>query len=226
MFQAGWLRRPKAGAGARKVSPYGPEGRKRRARPCVEPDRSLVIMPEQPVRKTERLRIGRVSLPGARYFVTACVQGREPVLMVDVQLKRVLAGMDELTLAGDWRLLAASVMPDHVHVLFTLGERLPFDRVVAKLKSRARAADSVWRWQANVFEHRLRADEDAEDYAFYIFMNPYRAGLVDMSRSWPGWMCGAGWRWRFEDGLSVAGAPPSEWIDQVKEVERRVQVIE
>lgn len=83
-----------------------------------------------PVRKTARLRIGRVSVPGARYFITACVQGREPVLTSDAVLNRVRCGLDELTEAGDWRELAFVVMPDHVHALFTLGERLPLDRVI------------------------------------------------------------------------------------------------
>jgi putative transposase len=186
----------------------------------------LPIMDEQPVRKTERLRIGRVSIPGARYFVTACVQGRKPALTGDAHLQRVLSGMKELTSAGDWRLLAAAVMPDHLHVLFTLGKRLSLDRVIAKLKSRARAPDAAWRWQANVFEHRLRAEEDAEDYAFYIFMNPYRAGLIDLNDPRPGWSCGVEWRWRFEDGLSAKGTPPAEWLDQLKVVTERIQIAE
>ena len=175
-------------------------------------------------RKTERLRIGRVSVAGARYFVTACVQHREPVLMADAQLKRIFSTFAELAAAGDWRLLAAGVMPDHLHVLFTLGERLPLDRVIAKLKARSRSVDAVWRWQANVFEHRLRADEDAEDYAFYIFMNPHRAGLVDVTVPWPGWLGGAEWRWRFEDGLSATGTPPAEWLDRATEVAERIEV--
>ncbi|CAM2916468.1 transposase [Rariglobus hedericola] len=181
-------------------------------------------MAELPVRQTERLRSGRVSVPGARYFITACVAGRESVLAGDAPLKRVLAGINELTLAGDWRLLAATVMPDHVHILFTLGERLPLDRVIAKLKSRARIADAVWRWQANVFEHRLRADEDAEDYAFYIFMNPYRAGLMAVNTRWMGWLSGADARWRFEEGLSTDGAPSVEWLDHVKDVDACIQI--
>ena len=36
--------------------------------------------------------------------------------------------------AGDLILLAATVMPDHVHALFILEDRLPFERVMAKYK--------------------------------------------------------------------------------------------
>ena len=177
-----------------------------------------------PLRKTERLRIGRVSVAGSRYFVTACVQRRERVLTANAHLKRVFSVFAELAAAGDWRLLAAGVMPDHFHVLFTLGDRLPLDRVIAKLKARGRAADAVWRWQANVFEHRLRADEDAEDYAFYVFMNPYQAGLIDVSVPWPGWLGGEEWRWRFEDGLSATGTPPAAWLDRATEIAGRIRV--
>lgn len=173
-------------------------------------------MGDLPVRKTERLRFGRVSLPGARYFVTVCVQGRASVLMTDSHLPRVRAAFDELSEAGDWRLLAGVVMPDHLHVLFTLGDRLSLDRVLAKLKARARDPNSVWRWQANGFEHRLRAEENAEDYAFYIFMNPYRAGLVNSSVRWPGWIRGVDRRWRFEDALGADGTPPVEWLGRLE----------
>lgn len=144
--------------------------------------------------------------------------------MTNESLKRILAAMDELTLAGDWQLLAATVMPDHVHILFTLGERLSLDRVIAKFKSRGRPPDATWRWQANLFEHRLRADEDSEDYAFYIFMNPYRAGLIDVNAPWLGWLRGAEWRWRLEDGLSAEGTPPAEWIHQMTEAVGRIQI--
>ncbi|MEN9841734.1 MAG: hypothetical protein RL376_1534 [Verrucomicrobiota bacterium] len=183
----------------------------------------MSFMAALPERRTGNLRLGRASLPGACYFVTACVQGREPVLTGEVQERRLRSALHELSAAGDWHLLAGVVMPDHLHVLFKLGDRLTLDRVVAKLKARARDPKAVWRWQANVFEHRLCADDDREDYAFYIFMNPYRAGLVDVGASWPGWLRDADWRWRFEDALSAAGAPPPEWLGRVEELEERIK---
>ncbi len=181
----------------------------------------MVNLPE---RKTERLRLGRVSLPGARYFVTACIRVRCPVFSDEVHAQRVRAAVHDLHEAGDWRLLAGTIMPDHVHVLFTLGERLSLDRVIAKWKARARASKADWRWQANFFEHRLRADEDTEEYAFYIFMNPYRAGLVGANEGWSGWLRGADWRWRFEDALNREAGPPREWLGRVEELAGRIQI--
>ncbi len=181
-------------------------------------------MTELTVRKTGRLRNGRVSSAGACYFVTACVQNRVPVLTSLDQLKRIHSVMHAMAVAEDWRLLAVTVMPDHVHVLFCLGERLMLDRLIAKFKSLSRPTDTAWRWQANVFEHRLRADEESEDYAFYIFMNPYRAGLISSLEVWPGWLRTADWTWRFESGLNADGSPPREWIDRVKEIETRIRI--
>ncbi len=62
-------------------------------------------------------------MPGARYFVTMCVQDRASVRMDPAHFLRLRVAIEELSVAGDWRLLAAVVMPDHLHGLFTLGER-------------------------------------------------------------------------------------------------------
>ncbi len=174
-------------------------------------------------RGTERLRLGRQSIPGARYFVTLCVKDRriawrdgecgdEGTVFLDT-----VAAMEA---AGDWAVLALCIMPDHVHVLFRLGERLALDRVLAKIKAKGRSAQSEWTWQANFFEHRLRADEDSEDYARYIFLNPYRAGLIRADQTWWGWRVGVAVEsakikpWRFLVALNADGTPPIEWVGE------------
>jgi len=66
------------------------------------------------------------------------------------------------------------------------------------------------------FEHRLRADESAEACALYIFMNPYRAGLIGIDEVWPGWVCSAGKRWEFMERLRANGAPQREWLEEME----------
>ncbi len=130
-----------------------------------------------PQRKTARLRSGRVSVAGATYFVTLCTQARAAVLTQSETGAKVLETLRELHVAGDAEILAATIMTDHAHLLFTLGVRLRFGQVVAKCKTLARdCGRAAWRRQEDGFEHRLRPPESAEDYAFYIFMNPYCAG--------------------------------------------------
>ena len=77
-----------------------------------------------PERRTARLRWGRVSLAGATYFVTFCTQARSPVLVHGETARRLVAALGRLQTDQDATILAATIMPDHVHLLFTLGGRL------------------------------------------------------------------------------------------------------
>jgi hypothetical protein len=114
-------------------------------------------------------------------------------------------------------------MPDHVHVLFQLGKRLSLDRTISKLKGRTAAlVDSFGLvWQRNFFEHQLQQDELLEKFALYIFLNPYRAGLISFEQSWPGWIPGNLCRFEFEQHLRPGGLPWPEWLGEVQGIESR-----
>ena len=104
-------------------------------------------------------------------------------------------------------------MPDHLHVLFELGERLSLDRVVAKLKALSKH-DRI-DWQPNYFEHRLRPNDLEGSYARYIFLNPYRSGLISCREVWPLWIVGSkGGNWDFLAMLEDGKFPPAEWLDE------------
>lgn len=116
-------------------------------------------------------------------------------------------------IAGDIELLAATVMPDHVHLLFTLGSRLRVGQVMGKFKSLARDMGKVpWQWEQDGFEHQVRAFESIQDYAFYILMNPYRAGLCPLTAIWPWWLCPNPGVFRFMTALEQGNAVPSTWL--------------
>jgi REP element-mobilizing transposase RayT len=121
---------------------------------------------------------------------------------------------DALAASGDASLVISVIMPDHVHLIFTLGERLTLSQVVAKWKvlTGAGLGPAGLKWQVNFFEHRLRREEEVESYAFYVFMNPYVAGLCQDGRAWPWWRKGSGMSFCFESGLLEGGVPPPEWI--------------
>jgi REP element-mobilizing transposase RayT len=128
-----------------------------------------------------------------------------------------VAACRELTESRDARILAATFMPDHVHLLFELGSRLSLDRVIAKWKTRVRRTIGAGAWQANYFEHRLRSDEEHERYAWYIFMNPYRAGLVSVDKPWPGWLPILGSSWKFLTQARPGPCPQAGWLDMFAE---------
>lgn len=176
----------------------------------------------RPSRKTARLRHGRVSLPGARYFLTVCTQGRAPVLTQPDNATRIMQTFRTLN-DGGCALHAATIMPDHAHLLLTLGPDLTLGQTMAKFKNLARdLGRAPWHWQADGFEHRLRPHELAEDYGFYIFMNPYRARLVSTNLVWPWWFCPDLAVFQFSSHLNGPAGIPSEWLGRAEETAQRV----
>jgi len=176
-----------------------------------------------PVRKDADLRLGRVSLPGANYFVTACTAARAPVLTEPATASRLLRTLADLHSGGDVAFHAATIMPDHVHMLFALGGRLGLAQVVAKFKALARDhGHANWHWQENMFEHQLRTRESIEDYGFYVFMNPYRAGLCALDVCWPWWFCPDPSSFRFLSGLGPGGTPQDSWLTETERIESRI----
>lgn len=84
-------------------------------------------------------------------------------------------------------------MPDHLHVLVTLGSTETLSRLMARVKATsARSALAVIRaapplWASAFHDHALRSDEQLTIAARYIIGNPVRAGLVANAGLWPFW---------------------------------------
>ena len=105
-------------------------------------------------------------------------------------------------------------MLDHVHVLFSPGDLLSVGQCVARWK--AEVSRKVFRrdeWQRDFWDHRIRPDEKEEGYAFYMFLNPYRAGLIEPRQTWPGWWAPDPKRFSFLAALDAQGVPPKEWMN-------------
>lgn len=114
-------------------------------------------------------------------------------------------------------------MPDHVHLLLTLGSRLGVGQVIGKIKSQSRhQGKAAWRWQEDGFEHQLRTIESIEDYGFYIFMNPYRTGLCTMNADWRWWICPQPTRFHFLAGLGAEQNVPPEWLGLCEQITIRI----
>ena len=117
------------------------------------------------------------------YFVTFCVAGRRHVLDnydAFAAFRHAITGLE-------WRVIAAVLMPDHVHLLAGPTDR---DRAVgdlsAAIKRRMRKAlNADWAWQPGCFDRLLRREESAEEKWEYIRENPVRAGLVSHWSDWP-----------------------------------------
>jgi hypothetical protein len=122
--------------------------------------------------------------------------------------------------SGNDQLLAAIVMPDHLHVLVELGTRLSLSQLVAKTKAAITRRCSDVSWQLNFFDYQLRSRAQAEDFALYIFMNPYSATLCALDETWPGWIPSRHIRWSFEGKLRTGGLPQPQWLAVVESFAR------
>jgi putative transposase len=171
--------------------------------------KSIAFMPFEQ-RRTGKLRKGRISDPSARYFLTWCVANQAPSLADESTRATAQMAVANIDASGAGRVLAANIMPDHVHLLMELGHTLAISQIVGRTKSAVSRRHRDMKWQENFFEHHLRATESAEDYAFYIFMNPYRARICRMDKSWSGWMGAINQSWRFEEKLCEGRFPQPE----------------
>jgi REP element-mobilizing transposase RayT len=112
-----------------------------------------------------------------------------------------------------WQLRGGTIMPDHLHLLVVLGERLTLGRTISRLKSKLslKLREARIEWERDFFDHKLRADEPLLPLFLYLYLNPYRSGLITAGQKWPHFFCAADdWNW-FKDHLQD-DLPPPEWL--------------
>ncbi len=91
------------------------------------------------------------------YFVTICVANRKPVLGND---RAFIAFKNAAAKLSDWNMLAAVVMPDHLHILAapTKDREARVGNLAAALKRWMRQElHASWKWQPGCFDRLLRA---------------------------------------------------------------------
>lgn len=119
------------------------------------------------------------------YFVTICVANRQPVLANERAFNAFKAASSKL---DNWKILAAMLMPDHLHIIV-----VPIENRNAKLGNFSGALkrwmrqelNASWNWQPGCFDRLLRSDESLHDKWLYVQENPVRAGLVKHWKDWP-----------------------------------------
>ncbi len=130
------------------------------------------------------------------YFVTICVADRKRVLANDHAFAAFKIVASKLK---HWEIVAAVLMPDHLHVLVAPTEDRNADvgNFSAALKRWMREemnkdgkrsacpTTADWRWQAGCFDRLLRSDESLEEKWLYVEENPVRAGLMKRFEDWP-----------------------------------------
>jgi REP element-mobilizing transposase RayT len=161
----------------------------------------------------EALRRGRWSNSGADYFLTFRTDERRRGLSDSEPAAAIFTEAHKLAAEEIWRLRTAVIMPDHLHLLVTLGTSSELSAAVRLFKGRLAPAlrREGLRWQHAYYDHRMRPEEDLLPVFLYIFLNPYRADLAQPRQTWPGYFCSEeDWRWFGE--LTGASCPFPEWL--------------
>ena len=144
--------------------------------------------------QSRRLRNGRHSEPQGAYLLTCNCFRRMPRLAPPQAASIVLETLYWLDTHGRIALIAAVVMPDHVHFVATLGQGT-LAQAMHSLKSFSAqkinqgACRPGRLWQPGYHDHALRTDEDLPSIVAYCLRNPQRAGLVDDFRDYPHAWC-------------------------------------
>jgi putative transposase len=162
----------------------------------------------------EALRRFRISQPHSDYFITCCTREKQSGLTSPLVAGALLTTLSHIETDGHWTIRGAVIMADHLHLLVTLHDRLALSRILARFKSKTKPAliTGGLQWQGNYYEHHLRQSDAAEDVLLYIFLNPYRAGLVANTEVYPWFRVGtkdASW---FSPRLDDR-RPFAEWLD-------------
>lgn len=159
------------------------------------------------------MRRFRTSRPEANYFITTNIAGQRSGLDRPAVTAQIITEWARLETEQSWSVLTGVVMPDHVHLLIQLGRNRTMNESMRLFRGRLAPVLRAHglRWQNAFYDHRLRSPEDVTPVLFYIFLNPYRAGLLPRTEAWPGYFCRVE-EWAWFGGLTANAAPQPEWL--------------
>ena len=121
---------------------------------------------------------------GSRFHIRIRIESNSNILLTDSQIGQdVLTAADFCHTQHKWFVHLLLLMPDHLHAIIAFPPGSNMSRVVGEWKSYLRKAYGI-RWQKNYFDHRLRDEKEFIEKAYYIRMNPVRAGLAARSEDW------------------------------------------
>jgi putative transposase len=131
-----------------------------------------------------------VILEDRTFFVTASTWGKRSLLQSDRAAELFLANLFDYRAQGKYRVHEFVVMPDHFHVLITVGVAMTIERAVQFIKGgfafragRELGFDAPV-WQKGFSEIRVLDAEAFEVQSRYIWQNPVRAHLVALAESY------------------------------------------
>ena len=130
------------------------------------------------------LRKGRFSETNQIYFVTTVTDKRKQLFTDLYSARIVINTMKNLDESEYVNSLSWVLMPDHLHWLFQLSDKITLPSVMKRMKAiSARSINHKLNkqgqvWQRSYYDRGIRRDEDIKQLSRYIIANPLRANLV------------------------------------------------
>ena len=120
------------------------------------------------------------TIDGATYFVTFTLkEGELTEEEQGIVFDHILKGNEKY-----YDLFSFVVMPDHVHLLFTLNSDYTLSKVMQGVKGVSSRLVNIHRgvtrinWIDESYDRIMRDKQELENVVRYIEQNPYKAGLV------------------------------------------------
>jgi putative transposase len=139
------------------------------------------------------VRYRRNFVPGGTFFFTLTLADRRLSLLTEnVTLLRET--MRHIHRLQPWTTDAIAVMPEHLHMLWTLPEgdtkyaqriRMIKARFTSELRKNGAWSNDTSPWQSRYWEHTIRDERDFENHVAYIHYNPVKHGHALRPIDWP-----------------------------------------
>lgn len=137
----------------------------------------VMVFPRKPI------RLPHSDYLGCRwFFLTTCCDERRPLFSSEPLARQFVDLLRTESVESSFAVHAYCVMPDHVHLLvegLKPGcDLVQFIKILKQKSGFAHAKNTGTRlWQRFFYDHVLRPNDSADGVAWYIWLNPVRAGL-------------------------------------------------
>jgi REP element-mobilizing transposase RayT len=154
----------------------------------------IPVCPQPKLEQTHR-RLPHWRLEGSTYFVTfRLAQGELTSPERKIVLDHAKSGA-----VVYYTLIAATVMPDHVHLLLTPNSSVDLSRILKGIKGVSARLLNQHRgtrgqvWQDESWDRIMRDQDELDEKMEYMLLNPVKKGLVDDPWSYDGWYYNETW---------------------------------
>ena len=125
------------------------------------------------------------------YFITICAHMQQNLFQRHEVAELMVATFFKYREAGEFELHEFVVMPNHIHLLLSIGDQQQLSRVIQLIKGgfshSLRENGIVFRavWQQRYHDRRVHNGNEFAEFSRYIRQNPVRRGLVQNAEDYP-----------------------------------------